>query len=330
MRKRVHIALAVLLVMLAGVSAWLGLREREPVYQEKRLSFWLENLHRERMARRQDERDVEAIRQIGTNALPVLIKRLHAQDTRLKQLIMTWAKKQRLVHFHFKSADERRYEAVCGYEALGPLAVVQVQSLSDTLTSTPSPGVRQAAAWALGYIGPEATRSAPALFRATKDTNDFVRGLAFEALGRVRPDPHATIPVLVAGLADPIGAVRSSAAGALSGYGQEARLAAPALFRATQDTESGVRMSAFWALSDIRPDPRLSIPILVTGLDDPFWPARAVVARALQNYGPDAKAAVPALIKMVGAYHSAGIERDPFSDALKAIDPEAAAKAGVK
>jgi hypothetical protein len=42
MRKRVHIVLAVLLVALAGVIAWLGLRQREPVYQGKRLSVWLQ------------------------------------------------------------------------------------------------------------------------------------------------------------------------------------------------------------------------------------------------------------------------------------------------
>ncbi|MGO8928675.1 MAG: hypothetical protein ACLQU3_17540, partial [Limisphaerales bacterium] len=43
MQKRVHIALAVLLVMLVGVIAWqvLRLREREPVYQGKPLSVWL-------------------------------------------------------------------------------------------------------------------------------------------------------------------------------------------------------------------------------------------------------------------------------------------------
>src|ERR1017187_8745077 len=38
MRKRVHIALAVLLVMLAGVIAWQVLREREPVYEGSRRS----------------------------------------------------------------------------------------------------------------------------------------------------------------------------------------------------------------------------------------------------------------------------------------------------
>jgi len=41
MRKRVKIALAVLLVAIAGVIAWQALRPRESVYQGKRLSLWL-------------------------------------------------------------------------------------------------------------------------------------------------------------------------------------------------------------------------------------------------------------------------------------------------
>jgi hypothetical protein len=121
MRKRVQIALAVVLVMLAGVTAWLGLREREPVYQGRRLSVWLEILHREKLAHL-DDHAKQAIRHIGTNALPVLIERLRAHDTPLKQLIMKWTQKQAFVHFHFNSADERRPEAIWGYEALGPLA----------------------------------------------------------------------------------------------------------------------------------------------------------------------------------------------------------------
>jgi S1-C subfamily serine protease len=44
MRKRVYIALAVLLVMLASVAAWQVLRERKPVYQGKWLSVWLKNI----------------------------------------------------------------------------------------------------------------------------------------------------------------------------------------------------------------------------------------------------------------------------------------------
>jgi HEAT repeat protein len=257
MIKRVYIALAVLLVILAGVIAWQAMRLREPVYQGKRLSVWLEILYRERMANHYDDRDEQPIRRIGTNALPMLIERLHAQDTRLKQVMMTWAGKQKLVHFNFKSADQRRQEAVFGYEALGPLASAQVPSLSDTLANDPFLSVRQAAASALGGIGPEA------------------------------------------------------------------RLTTPALFRATKDKDFGVRNNAFWALSRILPDPQLTIPVLIAGLDDPFRVARENAAIALGRYGQQAKAAVLAPLRTLATNGVAGF-------ALKQIDPEAAARAGVQ
>jgi HEAT repeat protein len=257
MRKRVQFALAVLLVILAGVGVWQVLRLRGPVYQGKRLSFWLEILYKEILSGSYDDRNFQPIRHIGTNALPVLIERIRAQDTRLKQEMMTWAQKQKLIHFHFKSADQRRNEAVWGYGALGPLARAQVPSLIATLTNDPSLSVRQAAASALGGIGPEA------------------------------------------------------------------RVAGTALFRATKDTDEGVRNNAFWALSRILPDPELTIPVLIAGLDDPYRVARENAAIALGRYGLEARAAVPALLRTWATNASAGF-------ALKQIDPEAAAKAGVR
>ena len=139
MRKRVRIVLAVLLVALVSVIVWQAQREREPVYQGKRLSVWLlqyrVNHHSAGGDGVLDKQAETAIQQIGTNALPTLLEILRAQDTRLKQVMMTWAQKQKLVRFNFKSADQRRYEAEAGYEALGSLASVQVPSLMDTLTN---------------------------------------------------------------------------------------------------------------------------------------------------------------------------------------------------
>jgi len=148
MRKRVQVALAVLLVVFAGVIAWQVLRLREPVYQGKRLSFWLERLTGAVNRRNQNERDgaEQALRHIGTNALPVLIERLTAQDGRLKQLMTTLGEKHKLLPFHLKSAEQRRIEAVCGYEALGPLASDQVSRLIDMLDHDPFLNARQAAA----------------------------------------------------------------------------------------------------------------------------------------------------------------------------------------
>lgn len=284
MPMRVKIVLAVVLVALAGVIAWQVLRKREPVYQGKPLSFWLkipmqeEGLGPQRLPELEVHYYKElnapaAIRQIGTNALPLLIERLQAQDTRLKQLMMRWAREQKFVHFPFKSADQHRNEAIRGYEALGPLASAQVPTLADMVSHDPSPSVRRVAVSALGYIGPEARSAAPALFRATQDTNEMVRGVAFWALGRILPDPQLTIPVLVAGLGDPLRGYHWQAAVALGEYGPEARAAVPALLRA-----------------------------LAT--NDAFLSSLGMADRLRFN--------------------------DPFRSALKRIDPEAAAKAGVK
>ena len=84
------------------------------LYQGKRLSFWLERLgHPDEQAIAQ-----QAIQRIGTNALPILIEMLQARDTQLKQLLMTWAEKQKLVHVHFKRAEVRRQEAKLAYVLL--------------------------------------------------------------------------------------------------------------------------------------------------------------------------------------------------------------------
>ena len=268
MRKRVYIALAVLLVMLAGVIAWQVLRQREPVYQGKQLSFWLERLNPAAANQEEADRAQQAIRHIGTDALPFLAERLQAQDTRLKRLMMTWADRQKLVHFHFKSAEQRQHQALFGYQALGPLASAQVASLSDILTNAPTARVRVVAAWALEYIGPEARLAAPALFRAAQDTNVFVRDQTFLALGQILPDSQTTIPVLV------------------------------------------------------------------VGLDDPFSDAQRHAVSALQRYGPAAKAAVPVLLRMLATNNAVGLAQQRLhataSFALKAIDPAAFAKAGVK
>jgi HEAT repeat protein len=55
---------------------------------------------------------------------------------------------------------------------------------------------------------------------------------------------------------------------------------------------------------------------------------RELAARALGSIGPDAKAAVPALTARLGDRYADA--RKAVAEALKRIDPEAAAKAGVQ
>ena len=88
MRKRVQVALAFVLVATAGVIVWQGLREREPVYQGKPLSVWLQryNTHGSFIGLRPEPMADEAVRQIGTNAIPTLLHMLRAHDSKYLML----------------------------------------------------------------------------------------------------------------------------------------------------------------------------------------------------------------------------------------------------
>jgi hypothetical protein len=72
MRKRFRSLLAVLLVAVVGGLAWQVTRPREPVYQGKPLSYWL--------VRPARDPNFNALRALGTNAIPTLLQMLRAKD----------------------------------------------------------------------------------------------------------------------------------------------------------------------------------------------------------------------------------------------------------
>jgi len=164
MRKRHRILLALLGVGIAGLIASQGLREREPVYQGKPLSVWLE---------RYDEGDYvavtqqlwkketdEAVRQIGTNAIPVLLRRLRAKDSPFTIWLMALTRKQHFIKITYTPARIRHREGLDGIEALGAEARrAAVPALLGCLNDDDRE-VRRCAGMALKSIDPEAALKA--------------------------------------------------------------------------------------------------------------------------------------------------------------------------
>src|SRR6266478_2350723 len=87
MGKKRGILLAILLVALAGGVGWLLLRPREPVYQAKPLSAWLEQYYGSNLTLITDTNSParleaeNAIRQIGTGGLPLLLRLISTRDS---------------------------------------------------------------------------------------------------------------------------------------------------------------------------------------------------------------------------------------------------------
>jgi hypothetical protein len=264
-RKRVYIALAVLLVVIAGVSAWQGLREREPVYQGKRLSVWLKAYQISGFVGIEArEKANAAVRQAGTNAISTLLRMLRAKDWALKVKLMDLASRQHFIKIEYTPAQDWHLAPLYAFEVLGAEAQSAVPALIEIANQNISPESRYCALDALGYIGPPAKEAVYSLLRWSTNSDYEVRGQAFFALGKIGTEPDRVLPVLINALHDESGTVQTCA-------------------------------------------------IL-----------------ALKDYGPNAKRAVPALVEFLNTHDDATSDRSYATNALKAIDPEAAAKAGVK
>jgi len=127
---------------------------------------------------------------------------------------------------------------------------------------------------------------------------------------------------------DPNDAIRYTAENILGSMGPAAADAVPRFVQATTHTNVYIRWSAILTLGAIHAKPELTLPALARSLRDPVDYVRRDAASALGEFGTNANSAVPVLIKSLADPSSA--VRGKAASALKKIDPEAAAKAGVK
>jgi hypothetical protein len=154
------------LALVSTLAAIFWPREREPVYHGKKLSEWLETVSSRYSSAQESQAAENAIRQIGTNALPCLVKWI-SYDTpawrkkllvRLTALPGGLAKKRTTRRLFW---DDRRQLlkslSVTGFRCLGPAAAPAVPELSGQLNLN----VRHddmSVLWlmtALSYIGKE-------------------------------------------------------------------------------------------------------------------------------------------------------------------------------
>jgi hypothetical protein len=266
MRKRFIITLAVLLMILAGVIGWQGLRrqEREPAYQGKGLRTWL------REARWQSNweargRAEAAIRHIGTNAIPTLLEMLRQKDSPLpSKLILWWGRHIapmqplpsfiRFPHWYNDNAQILNSEAERGFEILGTNAQQTVTALMEVYEQNISPSSQMRAGAALSAIGVVAPSTVPSFLRWAASTNQSVRLIAVIALAQGRHESSLVVPALSKCLSDANNAVRIFAAQGLGSYGAEARQAVPALVPLLSDPYVLARDTAAYALKQIDPE----------------------------------------------------------------------------
>jgi hypothetical protein len=347
MGKRGRIAVAVLAAAIAGMVLWRALHahERGPFYRGKSLEGWLRQYGEARSligSERTKKEAEDAVRQIGTNAMPYLLDMLRKSDSRsISKLVELWNQRVkpnwlfpnwvRHPAWYERRAAVLNFEGSLGFEILGADAQQAVPGLISLYEQDISPDSEKATISALIAIGPAARAAVPLLVRDAGSSDDSVRVNAVRALVEMHAEPSMVVPVFVKGLNDTNRDVCSWSARGLRDSGASPQQTVPSLLRLLSDPGAGylARDAAIGALNRIDPGAlkAAGIPALINLLKDADSLARWQGAVFLERFGNDSQGAVPALVLLLRDSH--GDVRSAVSNALKTIDPGAAAKAGV-
>ncbi|MBI1176351.1 hypothetical protein GC207_02810 [bacterium] len=275
------------MVAIIGITVFLFFAGKpEPTHEENPLSYFVA-LYEPYQGNSDADRQYagQAIKEMGTNAVPFLLKWIRYEEPDRVDQIRDWLwARTKEPFFNRQNDEDRARAAVYAFRALGPAADESIGALAEVANNSKRTVVATRAIEALGYC---------------QRTN---------ALNR-----------LVTVLTNSSSELRDVAAHAFCNMGELAAPALPDLIRSIGDAELSVASNAIASLGELRLKPDLVVPALAAALDDPRGLVRIAAEVALQKYGAAAKAAIPALLR---ALSDPQIDvRQYATNAVEAIDP---------
>jgi HEAT repeat protein len=282
MGKKRGILLAGLFAALAVGLVWMLSRPAEPVCQGKPLSGWLKDLYG--WAGDTNHPAFIAFREMGTNAIPALLKIMQSDDPPFESLIFELNRMQSLVHFPLRETWLERHAACSALYAMGANAKPAFSTLTNLLFHT---NAVIDCAIPLAGMGSEGL---PPLLAALTNQNAGIRLSAANGLGWARSDMNIVVPALIARLSDQNIAVHRKAAGALGRLHAEPGLAVPALMKAYPGNDPLLRSVILRALSRFETNARAAVPMVLEALSDIDPAVRDQAASALKHIDPAAAA----------------------------------------
>jgi HEAT repeat protein len=246
-------------VAIVTALVWPG--EKEPVYQGKKLSEWLVNEQPDLDVGGRRKLQAEAIGQIGTNALPWLLKWANHEHAPRVNRFAVLARRLHVNLYSGTGDEERASAAWMWLQILGPKAAPGIPALFQMATNSRTPDVAWSASAELGYIGPEAL---PALLAIATNRQAPARGQAIVSMGAIRnlgTNANLVVPVLMKLVQHNVGvdqgletSLRRYAIQGLGSFRQAALPAVPQLIEAMNDKDFSVRDAVTNALREIAPE----------------------------------------------------------------------------
>jgi len=188
MRAPVKIVLVVVLIALVGgIVSQVAFCQREPAWRGKRLSRWLTDYAKGSPAEWQEA--IEAVHQIGTNAIPALLSMLREKDPALELKLMDLLQRHHLVRARYTPRGVRRNcLGQVGFALLGDQAKSAVPALIEIADQNISVESQGHAVLSLGSIGPQAKEAVPALLRCATNADEKLRLEAGVSLRIIAPE----------------------------------------------------------------------------------------------------------------------------------------------
>lgn len=311
--------------MVGAVGASIGavillmLLTREPIYDGKPVTVWLEDLsHNDSKVR---EKAKAVLVTAGPEIVPQLVSALKRKNSAFSRVYISLREQmpmfilERMPYPMDKTIY--RYNAANILSEFGPAAKSAAPQLQKLLADEDEP-VRFAAAAALGSIGPHAREAIPGLLALTRSSNAYCRVNAGWALWSIDPTGHtATATRILTGSLMEEGMPGINATDMLVEMGQVAS-ALPPLMKALQSPDPNRRNKAANRLGRIGPEAKSSVGALTEALGDTNTQVRISAARALGKIGPAARAAVPRLLET--RQREAGMFSNIYAEAIRKIE----------
>jgi HEAT repeat protein len=283
--------LAVLIVLILGIA--LLVPSRSPQYQGKTLWEWVQalpNNYVPLLQRGPPNEAQEALRHVGSNAIPYLIRMLRARDSAFVENIKCRLDKYPFINFAYRHAWQDRIDALKAVAVLGPVAQATIPEISNVLTQRLEVNL---ALRALGAIGPEAV---PSLLQALTMTNNNARDTAAFMLTQFREQSAQIVPAFMVYLDDPNPGFRAQVAKDLREFGPAAEPAVPKLLMlAGHDKDPNTRKNAVQTLDAV--DREGALRRFLQELESPEAKVRAAAAESLRWLEHAGEPAVPALVR---------------------------------
>ncbi len=147
-----------------------------PTYHGKQLFVWLDELCKfdSIHQRSQGAEQIKAVRAIGTNAIPWLLREYRQKGDPWKWRVNQLLGKQHLIKFRFRGADARLYRATTGFRALGEIAEPAIPELLAMVEAQPG--------YVTGALAGIGRPAVPALHQCLANTRLYTNALGVYAI----------------------------------------------------------------------------------------------------------------------------------------------------